>query len=292
MEEAGISHHNRGSRDMNAQVSPVFDDCFPDLNQFILELVNAYEAGKITSWENLDARVKAFFTSEKMKQMESRAPGWGEMASYTDGVTLVHVMCVFLGMFMLPEFQSLTPAQKQIAKWIILFHDIAKFHIPGKKDTMHAFQSGVQAANLLPRFGFRTRGHFGERIGQWSTYTNQAFIAGENNASPKPDNRKLPGILIGIDNLFGKDTPGALITKTVLLHISLNVDPSYPTPAPLTDDEARRYIDLKLLPLLRVMMLSDNEGWSLFDPETRTRQRRDTLQVFEKLEAMISNHGL
>ena len=287
MEEARLSRHDRGHNDMNAQGFPVFDDCFSELSQFLLELVKVYEAGRIRSWDALDGQVKAYFTSERMAQLESQVPGWKKMASYTDGVTLVHVMCVFLGMLMLPEFQALTPAQKQMAKWIILFHDIAKFHIPGKKDTMHAFHSGIQTANLLPKFGFRTRPHYQERIDQWSNYVAQAFIP--TDTTPKPDNQKLPGILIGIDNLFGKDTPAALITKTVLLHISLDVDPFYPTPAPLTEEESKRYINASLLPLLRVMMLSDNEGWSLFDPETRTRQRRDTLKAFEKLEAMISD---
>ncbi|HEX6034152.1 MAG TPA: hypothetical protein VFY83_06935, partial [Anaerolineales bacterium] len=155
---------------MNAQVTPVFDDCFPDLNEFILELVTAYQTDKLTSWDDLDARVKAYFTAERMRQMETMVPGWARMASYTNGITLVHVMCVFLGMFMLPEFQALTPEQKHMAKWIILFHDIDKVHIPGKRDTMHAFRSGVRAANLLPGFGFRTREHYQERIGLWSNY--------------------------------------------------------------------------------------------------------------------------
>lgn len=35
-------------------------------------------------------------------------------------------------------------------------------------------------------------------------------------------------------------------------------------------------------------MLSDNEGWSLFDPETRARQRNDTLKAFKKFESLIS----
>jgi hypothetical protein len=265
---------------------PTFDDCLPDLNQFILELVNSYEAEKITSWEDLDRQVKAYFSPERMRQMDLQVPGWQTMASYTDGITLVHVMCVFLGMFMLPEFQGLTSAQQQMAKWIILLHDISKVHIAGKKDTMHAFRSGVRAANLLPRFGFPTRSRYQERIGLWSNYVEQAFIP--TVTAPKPDNRKLPGILIGIDNLFGKDTPAALITKTVLLHISLDVDPFYPTPAPLTEEEARRFINASLLPLLRVMMLSDNEGWSLFDAERKTQQRNDTLKAFEKLEVSIS----
>lgn len=274
---------------MITKTFPLFDDSFSDLNQFLLGLVKDYETGKIKSWDDLEAQVNAFFTPQKMEQMESRVPGWKKMASYSGGITQVHVMCVFLGMLMLPEFQRLTPEQKQMAKWIILLHDIDKFHIPGKKDTMHAFHSAVHAANLLPRFGFPTRQHFHERIGQWSEYTVQACIAGDASTPPRPDNRKLPGILIGIDNLFGRNTPAALITKTVLLHISLHVDPFYPTPAPLMEEEAQRYIHRDLLPLLRVMMLSDNEGWSLFDPETRARLRHDTLNVFGKLEQVVSN---
>jgi hypothetical protein len=266
---------------------PSFDDCFPELNLFLLELVEGYEAGKIRTWEDLDKQVRGYFISGRMEQMESQVPGWKKMASYTDGITLVHVMCVFLGMLILPEYQSLTPGQQQLAKWIVLFHDVDKVHIQGQKDSMHAFRSGVHAANLLPRFGFPTRPKYEERIGQWSKYVDQAFLLDEPDAPPKPDNQKLPGILIGIDNLFGKNTPAALITKTVLLHISPAIDPHYPTPAALTDNEIQRYIDPELFPLLRVMMFSDNEGWSLFDPETRAQRNRDARHAFEKFERLI-----
>ena len=266
---------------------PSFDDCFPELNGFLQGLVHSYEAGRLKSWDDLDEQVKAYFTPQRMEQMESMLPGWHKMASYSDGITLVHVMCVFLGMFMLPEFQSLTSAQKQMAKWIVLFHDVAKFHIPGRKDTMHAFRSGVRAANLLPRFGFRTRQKFGERIHEWSKYTEQASTQRSTDSTLKPDNRKLPGILMGIDNLFGKNTPAALITKTVLLHISLAIDPFYPTPAALTDEEIKRFIEPDLFPLLRVMMLADNEGWSLFDPEKQSQRRTDAERAFQHIETLI-----
>lgn len=272
----------------NAVIFPAFDDCFPELNQFIMELVEAYEAGKIKSWDDLEERVKAYFTTQRMEQMESTVPRWQKMASYTEGITLVHVMCVFLGLFMLPEFKSLTPRQQQLAKWIILCHDIDKIHIRGQRDTMHAFRSGVHTAKLLPSFGFPTRERYQERIGQWSEYTKRAFTLSDPLTAPKPDNQKLPYILIGIDNLFGQNTPASLITKTVLLHISPHVDPFYATPAPLTETEIKRYLNSSLLPLLRVMMLSDNEGWSLFDPETRARQRNDTLKAFKKFESLIS----
>jgi hypothetical protein len=272
-----------------SEVFPVFDQYLSDLNQFILGLVNVYEKGEMQSWEDLEAQVKAYFRPERMDQMESRVPGWRKMASYTDGITLVHVMCVFLGLFMLPEFRSLNTEQKQLAKWIILLHDVDKVHLSGKKDTMHAFRSGVLAANIMTKFGFPTTPKYQELIDSWSEYTIQAFRSKEGSPTPKPDNQKLPEILSGIDQLYGKGTPAALITKTVLLHISLDVDPFYDTPAPLTEDEIKRFIDTNLLPLLKVMMLSDNEGWSLFEPETRARQRRDTLQAFQRIERIISN---
>jgi hypothetical protein len=266
---------------------PRFDDRFPELNGFILGLVTSYEAGNLRSWEDLEERVKAYFTLERMDQMESLVPGWQKMASYTDGITLVHIMCVFLGMFMLPEFKELTPLQQQLAKWIVLCHDVDKIHIRGQKDSMHAFRSGAHAGQILPRFGFPTRPRFQERIDQWTEYTRAAYMQSDPAAAPKPDNQKLPYILIGIDNLFGQDTPAALIVKTALLHISLHVDPNYATPARLTEAEIQRYIHPSLLPLLRVMMLSDNEGWSLFKPETRRQQRNDTLRAFDQFEQLI-----
>lgn len=271
----------------NTNTFPVFDDFFPELNQFIPELVQEYEAGRLKSWEDLDKKVKAYFILERMEQIESKVPGWQKMAYYSHGITLVHVMCVFLGMLMLPEYRDLTPEGKQLAKWIVLFHDIAKVHIKGKKDTMHAFRSGAETAKVLPRFGFPTRPHFQERIGYWSEYTERACILNSESTSPLPDNRKLPGILTGIDNLFGKDTPAALITKTVLLHISLPIDPNYPTPSPLTEDEIKRYIHPSLFPLLKVMMLADNEGWSLFDSERRAQRSKDARIAFANVEHII-----
>jgi hypothetical protein len=266
---------------------PLFDEHFPFLNQFILELVQEYHAGKMNSWDELEQRVNQFFTQEMMDMMEAKALGWKKMASYSGGITVAHVSCVFLGMFMLPEFQALSAEQQQIAKWIILFHDIDKFHLRGKKDTMHAFNSAVVAANTLPSLGFPVTNKYHEMIHLWSEYTRQAFIPTNVDASPKPDNQKLPKILSDIDLFFGENTPASLIIKTVLLHISLNVDENYPTPAPLTEDEIQRFIGPSLLPLLKVMHLSDNEGWSLFDQETREQQRNDTLKAFEKIVRML-----
>lgn len=269
---------------------PSFDETLPFLHQFILELVDGYRTEEIKSWENLDEKVKKFFTPQRMEQTEKIVPGWIKMASYSDGITLTHVTCVFLGVYMLLEFQALTPELQQIAKWIVIFHDLDKFHIRGKKDTMHGFRSGILTAQTLPTLGFPITEQYNIRLGSWSELTLHAYIESLGETAPTPDNQKLPEILMGIDQLFGENTPASLITKTVLLHISLDVDPHYPTPAPLTDAEVKRFITPNLFPVLKVMMMGDNEGWSLFNPEIRKRQYEDTLKAFKKVQRLVFSH--
>jgi hypothetical protein len=261
------------------EISPAFEDCFPDLYRFILELVQGYETGEIKSWDDLGDRVFAFFTPEKLE----RLPGWKKMASYVEGVTLVHVMCVFLGLFMLPEFQSLTPTQKRIAQWSVLFHDVEKEIQRGKRDPVHAFRSAVIAAKHLPDFGFPITAEYDDLIESWSQLTRAAITSSPQDSEPIQDNRQLPEILSGVERMFGKDTPAALIVKSVLLHLSINVVRDWPQAAPLTEAEIRNHVGRNLVPLLKVMMLSDNEGWVLFSPE-RAQQRKDTLEVFQGIE--------
>jgi hypothetical protein len=274
---------------MNTQPAfPSFDVELQELNRFIETLVEDYHAGKIKTWDDLDERAKTFFTLERMDDIEAKAPGWKKMASYSDSITLTHVTCVFLGMFMLPDFLALPVEQKQIAKWIVLFHDIDKFHIRGKKDTMHAFRSGVVAANILPKIGFPVTDRYEVLIHLWSEFTSNAHTMEDGNPAPKPDNRKLPEILSGIEQLFGENTPADLIVKTALLHISLNIDKNYPTPSPMTGTEIKKLISPTLLPLLKVMMLSDTEGWSLFEPEVREQRMRDAMDAFERVDKLIA----
>jgi hypothetical protein len=271
---------------------PPFDTEFQELNLFILTLVKEYDSGKVKSWDDLDKKVKSFFTLERMDDIETKAPGWRKMASYSDGITLTHVTCVFLGLFMLPEFKSLSETQQQLVKWIVLFHDIDKIHIRGIKDTMHAFRSGVVAANIMPKLGFPVTGQYDALILSWSELTVNAFTMENGDSTQKPDNQKLPEILSGVEQLFGENTPATLIAKTALLHISLSVDPFYSTPSPLAVDEIKRFINSDLFTLLRVMMLVDNEGWSLFDTKVRARQRKDMLKAFANIESIIKGRAI
>jgi hypothetical protein len=274
---------------MRAEQSfPGFDDRFPELNRFILDQVGLYTAGKINSWEDLETSVRVFFNPARMEQIESLVPGWKKMASYGDGTTLVHVMCVFLGLFMLPEFRSMSASEQNLMKWIILFHDLGKDMKDGKRDPIHGFRSAATAAKTLPNLGFEVNPEYSALIASWSAYTAAAIRESEDGSEAVQDNRRLPEILSGIDRLFGSPSSAALITKIVLLHMSVHALKDWPPSAPLSDTEISTYFDRVLISLLKVMMLADNEGWSMFYPEIRAQQRHETLGLFERLEEIIA----
>lgn len=269
------------------QEIPSFDDQFPDLNRFIFKLVDDYHAGKIKSWDDLAEKVDEFFTPQRMDEMERCVPHWRKMASYANGRTLVHVMGVFLGMFQMPEFQRMPETQQQMMKWVILLHDLEKELRDGKRDHCHAFRSAVTAARLLPTFGFGMTLSYGTILDGWSHFTASAATRLEGSSEKYQDNSKLPEIISGIESMFGSHTPATLIIKTVLFHLSVNMN-LWPPPTPLSNEEAQRFIDRDLLPLLELMNLADGQGWSMFEPSARDRLRADTLGVFEKLEKLIA----
>ena len=267
---------------------PLFRDQFSSLDDFLATLIDAYHAENINSWDDFEPRVMEFFTPEQMEQMEACIPGWKKMSSYNDGVTLTHVMCVFLGLSMLPEYAKLTPAQQTLMKWTVLFHDIEKVVEKGKRDPKHGFRSAVTAARTLPALGFETTSAYNDSIQAWSAFTHAAITTSEGATEPIQDNQKLPEICAGIDQLFGNNSSSALIVKTILLHMSINVVKEWPQAAPLSHTEIREFVDRDFLPLLECMMLADNEGWVMFYPEASDVQRYETLEAFEAIRDMIS----
>ena len=264
---------------------PSFEVLLPDLNKFILELVEDYHAGRINSWEELEEKVNAFFTPERMEHVESVIPHWRKMASYTDGLTLVHVMCVFMGLYMMPEFFSLAKVQQGVMKWVILFHDVEKEVQKGKRDHAHAFRSAVGAARTLPTLGFPVTPEYDSLIDDWDKFTRSAITKLKNSPDHVQDNRKLPTILDGIERMLGYNTPATLIIKTILFHLSVDMQP-WPPAMPLTDAEVTRYLDSDLAALLRAVNLGDSEGWNMFET-SRESLRNGTLDAFRKVEQLI-----
>jgi len=231
--------------------------------------------------------VKAFFQPDRLQQMERTIPGWGRMAGFANGATLVHVAVALAALQLSPEYRQAARAQKNLFQWIVLLHDIGKEAQPGKRDAVHAFRSAVIAARALPRLGFPVMDDFAGQVEAWADLTLSATLLDANKNIRIQDNRKLPKILAGIDRLFGMNTAPGLIVKAILLHLSVNTNRAWPQAAPLSEAEIKQYVDADLLPYLKMLMLIDNDAWEFFDPEKRTEQRREVLSAFHSIQKAI-----
>jgi hypothetical protein len=259
----------------------------PELTHFVEGLRQEVEAATLSDWPNLSAKIHQFFTPAMTEKVNATIPGWRAMAAEAEGVTQVHVMSVFVSLLRCPEYMQASREQQLLLQWIVLFHDVAKVVRNGKRDPTHAFRSAAMTAGQLPHLGFAVTDNFAACIEDWASLTSGAVINQPEIHENIPDNSKPPQILDGIERMFGHDTPGALVVKTVLLHLSINVVKAWPQAAALTEDEMRQYFSDPLLPLLKIMMLVDNDAYAFFDPAEKLKARAETLAAFEKVAKII-----
>lgn len=267
---------------------PTAASCLPDLTDFVTVLAQQFEAGSLNSWQEMTQKVQTFFTTERMAQVDAVIPGWQKMSTYADGLTLTHVMCVFTGLLLSPEYKQAAAGQQELMKWIVLLHDLAKVAKPGIRDHTHGFRSAVMAAKILPGLGFDVTPMYPMFIEPWAKFTATAITRPNSGNDDIQDNRKLPEIIMGIKTLFDHHTPAALVVTTVLLHMSLNVVDQWPQSAALSNTEIQRYITPNLYPLLKMMMLADNDGWEIFDPSLKAQYRQETLAAFDAVSRIIN----
>ncbi|MCD4686538.1 MAG: hypothetical protein K8S97_11445 [Anaerolineae bacterium] len=270
---------------------PQVSDYLPDLLPFVAGLVADTQTGAITAWPPFDERVKAYFTPPVMAQTDTVVRGWRAMAGCRDGITQTHVISAIAALLQLPEYGDATPEQQVLMLWIVLYHDVAKIARKGHRDATHGFRSAALTAQGLPSLGFAITDDYASEIGEWAFLTRTAVTHEVEMKDQIQDNGKLPAIMAGIDRLFGAGSPGARVVQGVLLHMSLNVVSDWPAAAPLTGDLVRLCIDDDLLPLLRAMMLVDNDAWQYFDAPLKKKYRAETLAEFERVQGLLNGAG-
>jgi hypothetical protein len=258
----------------------------PEFAAFIQRLAAEYQQGNLTGWQQFRVTCEGFYTPERLATIENIIPGWQKMASYANQQTLIHITAVFTGLYSLPEFQRCNRHQQSLIEWIVLWHDIEKEPQPDKRDHTHGFRSAAVTAKALPSLGFEVLPAYATDFDEWYRQTHTASVYSERLGNFVQDNRRLPNVLNGIDRMFPHDI--ALVVKGVLLHMSLTVVQEWPAAAPLTDEEIRRCITPKLLPLLRIMMMVDNIAWALFEPERQADELQQTRAEFHRIKALIA----
>jgi hypothetical protein len=267
---------------------PRLEDQLPDLLEFVRTLARRIEAGDVQDGDALGARIRNFYTAEQTAAIDNVAPGWKEMAAYADGTTLHHVTQVLIALQLLPEYRQASRYLQALMEWSVLYHDLGKQVIAGQRDALHAFRSGTMAARTLPRLGFQTSATYSTTLEPWSRLVLSASVATPDGKGSMQDNRALPEILQGIEQLFGAGTAAALIVQAALLHQSLNVVPEWPNPGSLTESQVPECIRPDLVPLLEGLMLADSDAWQLFEPDKKAKFRASTLAVFATVRQVVA----
>ncbi|MBK7903484.1 MAG: hypothetical protein IPJ97_11515 [Proteobacteria bacterium] len=271
-----------------AATIPRLENQLPDLLEFVRTLAWQIETAAIQDGEALVARMRHFYTAEQMAAIEPVAPGWREMAAYADGTTLHHVTQVLIALQLLPEYRRASQYLQALMEWSVLYHDLGKQVIAGQRDALHAFRSAGMAARTLPRLGFLTSEAYPATLEPWSQLVLGASVATPDGKGSMQDNRALPEILRGIDQLFGTGSAATLIVQAALLHQSLNVVPEWPNPGSLTEAQVPACIRPELIPLLEGLMLADSDAWQLFEPDKKAKFRESTLAVFAAVREMVA----
>jgi hypothetical protein len=209
------------------------------------------------------------------------------MAAAGDGVTLNHITQAMIAINLLPEYRQAQEPLRAMLEWTVLYHDVGKQVVAGQRDALHAFRSATMAARALPNVGFPVTVAYQTTIDPWTQRVLGAAVAAPDGKGRIPDNRALPAILEGIDQLFGRDSAAALIVQGALLHQSLNVVPEWPNPGSLAEADVPTCIRPAVVPLLEAMMLVDSDAWQLFDPPSKAKFRAGTLAVFADVRRRV-----
>jgi hypothetical protein len=269
---------------MNQQ-NPVLDEYLPELMRFIRKLSEGYVDGTITSEDTLTAEVAEFFDHARQAKTEQALPGWTEMAGYADGVTQVHTISVMIAIMTSPGYENASAETRNQMAWSGLLHDISKRVVQGQLDLTHAFRSGAQAVRSLLRAGFLHQ-EYADLEG-WIDFTKQAVK--EEDGREIQDNAKLPGIIKGMETIFGGNKDALIILKTILFHWSITTIKEWPPASPITPAEVRTYLDEELLQVLGVLLLADSDSWNLFDIETKERYREEIAEALTEIGAMLAH---
>ena len=272
---------------MEASV-PQCADRLAALSAFVRAQAGQIERGLLQEGQTLDRRIRDFCAGDQMDAIERVAPGWQAMAAFADGATLVHVVRAMIALQLLPEFRTAPPQLQALMEWSVLYHDLGKQVVAGKRDALHAFRSATFTARALPQLGFATTNVYPETLERWARRVLEAFIPAPDGEGFIQDNRALPQILAGGEQLFGRDSAAGLIVQAVLLHQSLNVVAEWPNAASLTEAEIPLCISPALLPLLEGVMLVDSDAWQLFDPPRKAHFRQSTLSAFARVRQRVA----
>jgi hypothetical protein len=209
------------------------------------------------------------------------AEEWEAENKVDDGLVCSHIISAMITAFQEPQFKQMDQHDQSIILLSLLFHDIAKKGPPEieTKDPFHPFTSASKTLRILSRLGWISHPECVEEtiefINSSSFYYKWALFM-NNDRLPEIYRRLLyvTGLLNDCNCEFtsyadvcrGVEKERLYcfeIISLVLLHQSVDFDPSYPMFTPLNRDEMRRFLTPRLLVLLSLVHKGDSGSYFL-----------------------------
>ena len=268
---------------------PPIEQHLPELTAFVDDLSRAIELRNTATLDKAQRSITAFFNAKQLQKLDSVAPGWADLVAHDRSKTLTHVMLAMASLAFHPEFEASSPEEQNILRWALLFHDIAK-RSETERDLTHAFRSAVVMARSVPLICVDVPTTYFQNFHAWAKLTLGATKLQPGSDQLIQDNQCIPEIMSGLERMLATHPAAVMAIKLVLLHHSINILREWPQASALTDTQVQQFFDFRLLQLIRVMMLADNDGWELFNNRNCLRYRTETRTVFTHLQTLITAH--
>ena len=206
---------------------------------------------------------------------------WDELSTHDNTYFCKHTFATLCALYIDEDFLRMDAHDKNIMLWALLFHDIAKKGPPTiqGRDPFHPFTSASRAMMIFDRLGWIQRGQL---VGELAELIDGAFVV--INYQKCMDNTKLPEILGKLFFVTGMardinenfENYGEIekghgrserflyeVIALILFHQSLNMNPLFPNPVCLNNQEILRYLSPRMVFLLYVLHKADHNSYNV-----------------------------
>ncbi len=273
------------------KAEPQFETFFPTLLKGLMDLPNCVRFPS-DAHVDLIIEISGKFFPQFYPEIEKVIPRWADLKAQSRGTVAFHVLRMMYCLMIDPEFPSYSPEEKNILKWAVILHDIAKRGTPtlawGIRDPAHPFSSGVDAINTLATVcGLKGSTDELDKKLRKQIAELQALLMASIIDDKLMDFRKMGEILSRATEIFPEKSFAFTVFKLVIMHQALPTIQEFKQLSELTREQIKLFFDPGFLRLMRIVMITDSINYHLHQPELMVKYRGQFEVLFKGFEEII-----
>lgn len=265
-----------------------FDNYFPYLMSKIKNLKNELHLPReFYLGERMENQRKYFV--QYYPEIEKAIPKWKWLKDQANCAICCHILRMFYCLLVDEYYSPLPEKEKNILKWVVILHDIAKRGDPlipfGARDYTHPYTSAIEVLNTFLAL-YDIKG-IPKKVQENIKFIQDKLKAGIID-DEYTDLSILDIVLKKAEETFGGKSFCFLVFKLVLMHQALQTIKEFYQPTELSNDEICKYCDLDFLKLLKIIMIIDSLNYNLGSPEKMAYYRGQFEKLLSKYFEMVS----